>query len=312
VKTNGTDIRIVDDTVEIPSYVEKCNYTHAIVMFEINLTALESKTIYVYYGNPSASLPNYPLVPLTIFEGQNGNATIDNSVYIGWAYTSWGWSNNVELWNDFRIDFNSNRDLTDDSDLIRDGARQSGIGRSRKDLQAYGLGEYKGYVHTPIFIQINFADAWLRVYKNNRWVETIQADDLNMFSNTWDYANYGEEAEINIMEGQGYDVLFKNSFSNPGWMAFRDSSSGLIFSSSGFGIGETYEYCLISKEHSDFDRRMSFDIWRTDEYPFDPYDQPTNCRIFWYGDNSNNYSNIEVMAQIFINQPAIVVKEIDY
>jgi hypothetical protein len=313
VKTNGTDIRIVDDTVEIPSYVEKCNNTHATVVFEINLTALESRTFYVYYGNPAASLPNYPLVPLTIFEGQKGNATIDNKVYIGWDYTSWGWSNDVELWNDFRIDFNGNNDLADDSDLIRDyGSRQGGIGRSRKDLQAYGLGEYKGYVQTPIFTQINFGDAWLRVYKNNLWIETIQADDLNMFSNTWDHANYGGDAEINIEEGQGYDVIFDHSFSNPGWMAFRDNSSDIIFASSGFGIDETYEYCLISKEHSDFDRRMSYDIWQTNIFPFDPYDQPANCRIYWYGAKATDYTNIERMAQILNNQPTIIVKEIDY
>ena len=170
MKTDGTDVRIIDDLAEIPSYVETYNSTHATATFETDLTASESKTVYIYYGNPSSSPPAYPLVSLDILEGNTGNAMIDNRVYIGWDYTSWGWSNPVELWNDFRIDFNRNGNPLDDGDLIIDyGSRQGGIGRFRGDLQAIGLGDYMNYSQTPIYADINFAYATLRVYKNHPW-----------------------------------------------------------------------------------------------------------------------------------------------
>lgn len=187
-------------------------------------------------------------MPLTISEGNTGNATIDNSVFIGWDYTSWGWSNNVELWNDFRIDFNGNNNPMDDSDLIRNySSRQGGIGRFRGDINAIGLGNYQKYVQTSIYVDINFADAKLRVYHNHPWVETTQADTLHMFSSSYDYEKFGQEAEQNIIDGQGINIPegFATGFyskSNPGWMAFRDSSSGYVFASTGFNIGSDYAY----------------------------------------------------------------------
>jgi hypothetical protein len=91
-KAAGEDIRVVIGGVEVPSYVLETNNTYATVVFEINLTAASTKIIYVYYGNPQAFNPSYELTPLTVSEGQKGYAIIDNSVYVGWDYTSWGWS----------------------------------------------------------------------------------------------------------------------------------------------------------------------------------------------------------------------------
>ncbi|RLG43177.1 MAG: hypothetical protein DRN81_07110, partial [Thermoproteota archaeon] len=281
-----------------------------------NLTSLSSKSVYIYYGNENATAPNYPLVPLTISEGNTGYAIIDNSVYIGWNYTSWGWSNNVELWNDFRIDFDGDGDLTDESDLIRDWAgmgntRIGGIGRYRRDIEAIGLGQYQGYIQTPVFVQINFSDVWLRVYRNNCWVETINADNLFMFSPTWDYANYGGGIESNLVDGQGnldggWNTLYDSPIS-PSWMSFRDSNSGLLFASTALRIGELYNYTLEGKEYNDFDRRISFNMREVMEFPLDPYDQPLDCRIYWYADSSNNYTEIEKIATILNNQPTITL-----
>jgi len=317
---DGKDIRVVDGSVEIPSYVEKCNSTYAKIVFEINLTALETKTIYIYYGNPNATVPNYPLVPLTISEGNNGYAIIDNSVYIGWHYTSWGWSNNVELWDDFRIDFNSNKDPTDDSDLIRDyGSRHGGIGRHRRDIEAIGLGEYQGYVQTPIYIEVTFANATLKVYRNNPWVKTTQADFLFMFSPSYDYANYGTAgSEQNIVDGNSVNQIMPSppwhypwnemylSPVNPKWMAYRDSIAGEIFGSIGLNIGTIYNYYFAAKEGPDWDRCIFYDFG-TPDLPLEPYDQPLDCRIYWYGDNTNGYSNIETMATILGNLPSVTI-----
>lgn len=59
------------------------------------------------------------------------------------------------------------------------------------------------------------------------------------------------------------------------------------------------------KEASDYDRAINYNN-RTRYDPVLPYDQPPDCRIYWYGDDTNNYSSIETMAQVFNNQPSIV------
>lgn len=320
VQPDGDDIRVVIGGVEVISYVSNLNRTHAKVMFEVNVTASSTKTVYIYYGNPKASKPNYPLVPLIIQEGNTGYAIIDNLVYIGWDYTSWGWSNKVVLWNDFRIDFNGNNDPRDDEDMITDyGSRQGGIGRHRRDIQAIGLGSYQNYVQTPMHVDINFAGAKLRVYRNNPWVETAQADFLFMFSPSWDYAKYGGGTEQNIIDGLNINIIFPTqesiwnalyfSKANPGWMAYRNSKSGYIFASTGLRIGKDYAYFLYAKEASAWDRTIHYFKGDPKDYPLEPYDQPLECRIYWYGDDGNNYLNIEKMARIFNNPPSIFVAE---
>lgn len=313
VQANGTDIRAIDGSNEIPSYVEECNSTHAKIVFEISLAALESKTLYIYYGNPSADAPNYPLVPLTMSEGNSGHAIIDNSVYIGWDYTGWGSSSPVELWNDFRIDFNGNNNPTDDDDLIRDsGGWQGGIGRHRADIPAIGLGDYLTYVQTSFYIDVIFADAKLRVYKNHSWVETTQADFLHMFTSSYDFGNCGIGIEQNLVDGENltypdpgwFSTLICNSKENPGWMAFRDSSSGYVFASSGFGIRSDYSHHQGGKEAPAWDRGINYCNYSRFD-PVEPYDQPPECRIYWYGDNSNNYIGVQVTAAILNNQPDV-------
>jgi len=309
---DGHDVRIIGDEIEIPYCITGINNSHATVMFEIDILALSTKSLYVYYGNPSAIAPDYPKVPLVISEGNTGYAIIDNMIYVGWDYTSWGWSNPVVLWDDFRIDFDRNGDPTDNNDLIRDyGSRHGGIGRHRRDIEAIGLGEYQGYVQTPIDVDIRFADAMLRVYRNHPWVETTQADFLFMFSTSYTHANYGGGTEQNIVDGEEtnrpelWNVLYLSE-ENPGWMAFRDSSTGDVFASTGLRIGSNYAYVQASKEMSDWDRVIDYSN-RTRYDPLDPYDQPFQCRIYWYGDNTNGYSNTEVMATILCSQPLIIL-----
>lgn len=320
VQTDGRDIRVVENDTEIPYCITEINSSWAKVMFEINLTSLSTKNVYVYYGNPNATAPSYPLIPLTISEGNTGHAIIDKSVYIGWDYTSWGWSNSVELWNDFRVDFNGNGNLTDEDDLIKDWAgmgntRIGGIGRHRKDIEAIGLGEYLGYLQTSVYVEIRFANASLKVYRNNPFVETVQADVLWMFSPLYDYANYGSGIEQNIIDqldtngpprDPTWNIIY-NSSTNPMWMAFRSSINGYVFAGISHNIGLNYSYALTAKESNDFDRCIIFDVWDPIHFPLAPYDQLPECRIYWCADNSNSYSEIEKMARIFNNQPSILV-----
>jgi len=44
---DGKDIRVINGSMEIPSYVEECNNTYTKVVFEINLTALQTKTLFI-------------------------------------------------------------------------------------------------------------------------------------------------------------------------------------------------------------------------------------------------------------------------
>jgi hypothetical protein len=318
---DGRDIRVVDSLIEIPSYVEECNSTYAKVVFEINLTALETKTIYIYYGNPNATTPNYPLVPLTISEGNNGYAIIDNLVYLEWKYTKWGWdgdNNKVVLWTGYKIDFDGNGNPNDDYDLITDvSGRIGGIGRYRIDygnavVRSFGLGDYQGFNQTPVYIDINFENATLRVCRKNTYVQTVQVDKLLMFGHSWDYAKHKDGIEENIIDGlntnapQLFHVLY-NSSTNPGWMAYRNSFTGTIIAGLGFDIREDYSYLFNAKETGDWDRGIHFD--KTFPVYLDPHDQPPKCRIYWYGDDTNEYTNIEKMATILGNLPSITIAD---
>lgn len=133
-----------------------------------------------------------------------------------------------------------------------------------------------------------------------------------MFDPAWDYACYGGGVEQNIVDGLDttspglWNTLY-NSTVNPKWMAFRDSELGLVFASTGLNIKKDYAYHLGAKESSDWDRVINYYGFWERAYPLEPYDQPPNCRIYWYGDDSNSYSKIMKMAQIFNNQPLILV-----
>lgn len=319
VLSNGNDVRVVSDGKEVPSYVSSLNNTHCIVQFEISISALTKKTVYIYYGNNDASASNYPKVPLQISEGaKKGYAIIDNSVYIGWDQTGMYGSNQIGdkevFWVDYRIDFNGDKNLTNDKDLITDwGYRHGAIGRFFVDygswnIKTIGLGNYIGYIQTPIYVNINFANATLTVFKNNTWVKTRQADHLRMGGDSWNYANYENSSEVNALT---YDINHYSSDSV--WMAFRNSNTGLVFA--GIGLGTAYKGWLYSEPHSDWCRFITFDSPGYDysydktktNYPFAPYDQPVNAEIYWCADNSNGYSRVERWAKILHNKPLILI-----
>jgi len=321
---DGDDIRIVDDGIETPSYITNINSTHATVMFETDILASSTRSLYVYYGNPSAIAPNYPLVPLTISEGNTGYATIDNSVYIGWEYCKWGWdgdNNEVVLWTDFKIDFNKDGSPLDDNDLLTDvGGRRGGIGRFRIDygnmvVRSFGLGNYTNSVQTPIYVDVVFDNATLRVYKRQTWVETKQADRLLIWGSQWDYGKSGTVSEQNVVDGldttHDTHTWIYQSYSNPLWMAFRNSGSGDVIAGSGFNIEPSYMYFIEAKEFGDWDRDIWFDVITIPE-TLAPNDQPPDCRIYWYGDNSNNYTKIEEMATVLDNKPSVIVGNEEY
>ncbi len=317
---NGTDIRVIDDGIEIPSYVEDTNTTHAKVVFETNLTSLDTEYLYIYYNNPNASSPTYELVSLDISEGNTGNAIIDNSVYIGWEYCKWGWdgdNNEVVLWTDLKFDFNKDGNLSDDNDLLTDvSGRRGGIGRFRIDygnmiVRSFGLGNYKNSIQTPIFADIVFENSSLRVYRKQTLVKTTHADRLIIWGSQWDYGKSGLTPEQNVIDGlnttHGSGNHLYLNYSNPSWMAFRNNSTGELIAGSGFNIGHNYMYFLSAKEAPAWDRAIRFDIITIPEEVLDPNDQPSDCRIYWYGDNSNNYTKIEETATILCNQPTVTI-----
>jgi len=335
VQAEGRDIRIIENDTEILYCITGINSTWATVMFEINLTSLSTKSIYIYYGNENATSPNYPLVPLVISEGQQeGNATIDDRIFIGWNYVAWGvqpgWyivggnlvyidNNPVVLWTDFRLDFDNDGIFEENEDLITDfDMWVGGIGRYLMDMgnfveRSYGLGDYQSYVRTPIYVDIVFQDVTLRVYKGYNFVETVQADRLQMESTSWDYARYQGGPEENIIDGLNtngppsdpmWNMLYNSSI-NPGWMAYRNSLNGYVFGAIGFNINTTYMYYFSAKESHAYDRLMFFDY--ATEQTLDPYNQPLACKIYWYADGSNGYSEINKTATTLSNPPLVSV-----
>lgn len=320
----GGDIRVVNDGVEIPYHITDLNITHVSVIFETSISALSHKSVYIYYGNPNVTAKWYRRVSVMSSEGQSGKAIIDGRVYIGWDNVKWGGdsdNNDVTVWVDYRVDFDGNRDPTDDDDLIRDSSlKVGGIGRyyhedfENSTVRTIGLGRYQRCLQTPVYVDLCFANATLRVYKNHPWVETIQADHLVMWDYFWDYAKCGITSEEKIVDGIYHDVpccLYHLYYSpaDPGWVSLRDSVSGYVFSAVGIGIG--YNYTVIVEEESDWRREISFDF--ESKQPLNPYDQPSNARIYWFADNSNGYSNTEVVAAILRNPPSVrLVSESTY
>jgi len=335
VQSDGRDIRVLENDTEIPYCVTGINSTWITVMFQINLTSMSTKSVYIYYGNENATAPNYPLVPLAISEGQQkGNATIDNRIYIGWNYTHWGvkpgWyivggnlvyidNNEVVLWTDFRMDFDNDGVFEKNEDLITDiSSWKGGIGRYMTEVErfvvrSYGLGDYQGYVRTPIYVDVVFQDVTLRVYKGYSFVETVQADRLQMESSMWDYAKYQNGSEQNIIDGLDtngpptdptWNTLYNFSI-NPGWMAFRNSLNGWVFGAIGFNINSSYNYHFSAKESHAYDRLILFDY--TTEQTLDPHSQPLDCKIYWYADGSNGYQEINKTATILANPPTVSV-----
>jgi len=331
VQADGRDIRVVENNTEIPYCITKINSSWTTIMLESNLTSLSSKSIYIYYENPNATSPNYPLVPLVISEGQQeGNATIDDRIFIGWKYVVWGvqpgWyfvggnlvyidNNPVVLWTDFRMDFDNDGIFEENEDLITDfDLWKGGIGRYHMEVESFversfGLGDYQSYVRTPIYVDIVFQDVTLRVNRNHNFVETTQADRLQMEGSIWDYAKYENGIEENIIDCVNvnpdlWNILY-NSSTNPGWMAYRNSLNGYIFGAIGFNINSTYSYYFPAKEAHAWDRLILFDY--VTQQSLDPYNQPPECKIYWYADKTNGYSEINKTATILGNPPLVSV-----
>jgi hypothetical protein len=334
ITTNGSDIRLIDGNSEIPYSIDKINATYATIVFNINLNADGSKTIYIYYGNPQALPPNYPLISLEITEGNVGNAIIDDRVYIGWKNSVWGVkpgsymvggnivyidNNAVTLWTDFRLDSNQNGEFEESEDMLTDfDAWIGGIGRAHLDLgnyveRSYGIGDFQSYKRTPNYVDLVFAGATLRVYKGQTFVETTQADRLQIESTSWDYASYQGSTEQNIIDGANTNGVFNDpswnilysSKNNPGWLGLRNSMTGSILGTIAFGIDSTYAIRFQTKEAHAFDRVVLFDYKTTQTQ--DPYDQPASCKIYWYADNSNMYTNLAKTAAILSNPPQLDV-----
>jgi hypothetical protein len=330
VQAEGRDIRVIENDTEIPYCITGINSTWATMMLEINLTSLSTKSIYIYYGNENATAPNYPLVPLVISEGQQeGNATIDDRIFIGWNYVAWGvqpgWyyvggnlvyidNNPVVLWADFKMDFDNDGVFEEDEDLITDIpswkggiGRRNGIDLGNYVFRSYGMGDYQKYVQTPVYVDVVFADATLRVYKGHNFAETTQADRFTMYGSTWDYAKYYNGMEENIIDGDpvpDWNVMY-NSSTNPDWMAYRNSLNGYVIGGIGFNINSSYTYHFAAKESHAWERQIFFD--NTAEQSLSPNDQPSDCKIYWYADGSNGYSEINKTATILSNPPLATI-----
>jgi hypothetical protein len=88
-------------------------------------------------------------------------------------------------------------------------------------------------------------------------------------------------------------------------MAYRNSLNEYVFGAIGFNINTTYMYYFSAKESHAYDRQMFFDY--ATEQTLDPYNQPLACKIYWYADGSNGYSEINKTAATLSNPPLVSV-----
>lgn len=74
------DIRIVNSVSKIiPSQIETCNTSgDSVLWFQANLTASQSQTYYIYYGNPGATLPSFPTKDTQLSASTNSSTHVFN------------------------------------------------------------------------------------------------------------------------------------------------------------------------------------------------------------------------------------------
>jgi len=87
VQADGSDIRVVDKTIVIPSSVMECNSTHARVMFETSLVARELKTVYIYYGNMNVSSLSIKNIGATT-SGSPTALVVSDKIVAGYEFSS--------------------------------------------------------------------------------------------------------------------------------------------------------------------------------------------------------------------------------
>ncbi len=94
-KSDGSDIRFTlsDGVTLIPYWIEEWNYgVDATIWVKVpEIPALDTVTIYMYYGNPSASSPGYSVEDVFTLIGESGKVDIDETggtVYFSGTYDS--------------------------------------------------------------------------------------------------------------------------------------------------------------------------------------------------------------------------------
>jgi hypothetical protein len=88
-------------------------------------------------------------------------------------------------------------------------------------------------------------------------------------------------------------------------MAFRDSLNRRIFGGIGLNVNSSYSYYFPVKEAHAFDRLIMFDYSALQSV--ESYDQPLDCRVYWYADGTNDYLGINKTAAILNDRPLFSV-----
>lgn len=128
-------------------------------------------------------------------------------------------------------------------------------------------------------------------------IQVLQNGPICIFAKEYDYQKFGYADEFEIPDNGESDVGSWSWFGggvNPGYLAYRQSSTGRILG----GIGVNIPYCEISaKESAAYDRIISFDDSSTSQ----------NAKIYWYTDTSNDYQGIELLSEKVLNSVQIHV-----
>jgi hypothetical protein len=298
IKSGGVDIRIVDEHgIEIPYQIVSLDEARK----EYKLTFLVSikpngvKKYKLYYGNPAAYSPNYGKLLSVVNNFAQSWRT--NGVYIQWGHPVSGASSITTL----KYDDGGN----DRPDLGRDRLTSEFVwdkfyGFLGSNLALNGSGGFGSSVgrvtkNGPVFTELSLGTAKIRYYRGkDTWILTNGVvDALFNFNHNWQFMKSLKSDEIFIPNWGSDDIPewlvgYLSHSKNPGYLAFRDPSSGLIFGAVAINVSK---WKMLGKYSGAWDRVISFD---------DSSDRP-NARIYWYSDMSNSYEGIENFAKRVLN-----------
>jgi hypothetical protein len=302
-KSDGSDIRVYSSSgVEIPYQIisHDNNNSSFLITFFVDSLPYESKIFYVLHGNLALESPNYE--KQSYFLDNNSQVWQTEGIYLKWGGKAGYFRYVDEPITELRFSKNGNFSrgvdvLTDDQNAWDPDKSYGYLGSNISGANPKGFGSRAGFVSAngPIFIELALGTARIRYYKNhNSWILTNGVvDSAFFFSKFYDREKHDENREIIINNNGPWDVgpwrTFYESYNeNPKYMAFRQSSTGLIFGAVSIN---TFKWYISGKESGGWDRVISFDDSSNRE----------DAKIYWYSDMSNSYEGIENFAKRVLN-----------
>lgn len=301
IKDGGLDIRITDQYgLEIPYQIVSANDLTKIytITFLVNVDAKHTKNYYLYFNNEFALAPNYNRIT-SIIDSSSSTWQTDG-VLLKWGGLAGYYWPTPDVVTALQFDdYNQNNPLlgadrlTDDQNAWDPFPSYGYIGPSiAGHPSGFGSSHGEVIVKGPVFTELKIGTARFRYYKDNKsWVRANNAvDSAFFFSKLYDYVKIGSTEEKFIPNNGPYDVgpwYYFYSTINPGYMAYRQSGTGIVF---GVVATDVAYWQYSAKQSGGWDRILVAEGSGKE-----------NAKIYWYSDMSNSYEGIERFSKQVLN-----------